>query len=302
MKRIGNALATATAVLLLPACSDSADITEPEPIEFRDALYEVVVERDIVYGTGEIALPPGQKDLLLDLYKPATLNGPDVRPGIVLIHGGGFTRGSKTDPSMTELGHRFAEIGYVAVSIDYRLTGDAPTTEDLATEPNDSLKVAAAAARVDAALAVQWLRDHAAAYDIDPNRIAIAGYSAGAITALGVTYWAPGVQHAEVSAVFSLSGGLYGSEGQVDAGEPPALLIHGELDGAKDQHEAFAARADEVGLTYEMYELPGLNHQDMAGSFDTPLGSTTVWGVIVDFMFDHLDLRFVFPDELAPDY
>jgi len=290
MRRLSHAGAAVAAVVLLTGCSDTI---APEPIDlidFIDAQHDVVVEQDIVYATGDVRLPsPGQRDLLLDLYRPATPGTPSVRPGIVLAHGGGFTSGSKTSPSVTELGRRFAARGYVAVSINYRLTGDDPPTEDLATNPSDPVSVAAAAARVDAALAVEWLRDHAADYDVDPDRIAIAGYSAGAIAALGVAYWEPGVQHADVRAVFSLSGGLYGREGEIDAGEPPLLLVHGELDTARAPHEAVAGRAAAVGLTYQMHVIPGVGH-DTPQALDNAMGSTTAWEVVVEFLYEHLDL------------
>lgn len=287
MPRLSHPVALVAAAALLTGCSDAI---VPAPVELLDPIHEVVVERDIVYGTGEVRPAPDPKDLHLDVYRPRALETPSVRPGIVLIHGGSFTTGSKSSAPIPELGRRFAERGYVAVAINYRLVGDDPPTEDLATDPSDPVKVAAAAARVDAALAVQWLRDHAANYDVDPNRIAIAGYSAGAVTALGVTYWQPGVQHADVDAVVSLSGGLHGSEGVIDAGEPPVLLIHGALDTAKPLHEAIASRAAEVGVTYQMHEIPGVDHAGMRTALDAAVGSSTAWGAVVDFLYDHLDL------------
>lgn len=285
-------LACLLAVLSLAAACGDNEITTPAPppIEFLDQVHAVTIEADIVYGTGPVRRPaPGDRTLLLDLYRPSTPGTPAVRPGIVVIHGGGFTRGSKTDGFSTDLATRYAGRGYVAVSIDYRLTGDDPPTEDLATDPTDSVRVAAAAARVDAALAVEWLRDNADAYAVDPNRIAIAGYSAGGVTAMGVAYWDPGVEHADVSAVFSLSGGLYGSEQVIDGGEPPLVMVHGELDHALPQHEAAAERAVEVGLTYEMYEIPGAGH-DTPNWLDSTVDGTTIRQHVARFLYDQMDL------------
>jgi len=288
MERMRRTLANVAAAALLTAC---ADTIEPLPIDFLDPQYEVVVERDSVYATGEVRRPEtGQKDLLLDVYRPATLGGPALRPGIVLVHGGGFTVGDKSRHPIPELARRFAEIGYVAVAINYRLTGDDPPTEALSTNPTDSIRVAAAAARVDAALAVQWLRDHASEYRVHPESIAIGGYSAGATTALGVAYWVPGVQHADVDAVLSLSGGLRDSESMIEAGEPPLLLIHGEFDSARPYSKAVADRAAEVGLTYEMHEIPGVDHAGVKDALDQVIGSSTMWSIIRGFLYDHLYL------------
>jgi len=287
MKRMREASGVLVVAATLTTCSDS--IT-PEPADFIDTQYEVVVEENVPYATGEVRQPtPGEKQLLLDLYRPATPGVPAVRPGVVLVHGGGFSGGSKVSEPVADLARRLAELGYVAVSIEYRLMADDPPTEDLATDPSDPQRVAAAAARVDAALAVEWLRDHAGDYAVDPDRIAIAGYSAGAVTAIGVAYWEPGVQRADVRAVFALSGGLPGSETRIEAGEPPLLLIHGGDDTARAAQEAVASRADEVGLDHEIHQLPGIDHQE-AKNLDNPVGSGTVWSTVRHFFFEQLDL------------
>lgn len=278
------------AALLATACGDSGTpVTVAENV-FLDPTFDVAVEPDLVYGTGEVRRPSvGTKDLHLDLYRPDVAGSPPQRPGLVLAHGGGFTSGDKTVASMVDLATFFAQRGYVAVSIEYRLTGDDPPTEDLATDPLDPVRVAAAAARVDAGAAVRWMRDNASAYGIDPNRIAVAGYSAGAVTALGVAYWEPGVQHEDVQAVFSLSGGLYGSEDQLEAGEPPLILIHGENDHARPESEAMAARAELVGVTHEVYEIPGVDH-DTPPVLGTVVDGLTLRDHVARFFYDQLGL------------
>ena len=46
------------------------------------------------------------------------------RPVVLLMHGGGFLFNDKTSDTMPELGTLLAQRGYVAVSINYRLTGN----------------------------------------------------------------------------------------------------------------------------------------------------------------------------------
>ena len=102
----------------------------------------------------------GAHDLKLDLYLPA--NGSTApHPAIVFVHGGGWRAGVRAN--FAPMAIRMAERGYVAATISYRLSPEAPYP----------------AAVNDAKAAVRWVRTHAAEYGIDPGRIAIAGGSAG---------------------------------------------------------------------------------------------------------------------------
>src|SRR5690348_15922081 len=86
---------------------------------------------------------------------------PGARRAIVLIHGGGWRAGSKESLDPTAL--RFAESGWTAFSISYRLVPPAPWD----------------AAKADALAAVRWVRAHAARFGFDPRRLAVFGTSAG---------------------------------------------------------------------------------------------------------------------------
>ncbi len=76
--------------------------------------------------------------------------------------------------------------------------------------------------------AVRFVRAHAAAYGVDPNRIAIGGSSAGAITALQVGYASSENPASKVRAALSLSGANLLST--ISKGDAPALLFHGTAD------------------------------------------------------------------------
>ena len=108
----------------------------------------------ITYGTG------GGKPLLLDLACPAAPSA-KPRPGVVFIHGGAWAGSDRKNggPLITLL----AANGFVAVSIDYRLSGVAGFPAQLE----------------DGKCAVRFLRAHAADYGVDPERIGVAGGSAG---------------------------------------------------------------------------------------------------------------------------
>lgn len=270
-------------------CSAQERFLEPE-FGFR-------VVSDIVYATGAVRSPePGEIDLLLDLYLPTGDNVPTLSPGFVLIHGGGFTEGSKTG-AMISFGRNYAQRGYVCTSINYRLVRDDPPTEDLAVTPSDPLSVTAAAARVDAARAVEWMRANAATYRIDPTRIAIGGYSAGAITALGVAYRDPGIQGTDVQVVLSLSGGLYGTEYIIDGDDPPLIMIHGTADPTVPFSLAqdIATRAFSVGLTLEFYPLEGVGH-GTPFVLDTTIDGVRLSRRIMNFFYEHLRLEGLLPN------
>lgn len=102
----------------------------------------------------------GPRELQLDLYAPAPTMA-DQRPAVVLVHGGGWRAGYREN--MMPLAHQLALRGYVTATISYRLSPEAPYP----------------AAIHDVKAAVRWLRMNAKTYGINPERIAVAGGSAG---------------------------------------------------------------------------------------------------------------------------
>jgi acetyl esterase/lipase len=96
---------------------------------------------------------------VMDIHIPD--GGRKARPAVMMIHGGAWRYGDRGH--YTEAAERFAAAGYVAATIEYRLVpaGVYP------------------AAAQDCLCALSFLRANAAAYGIDPNRIAVTGYSAG---------------------------------------------------------------------------------------------------------------------------
>ncbi len=181
------------------------------------------VTRDIQYGSApDNAGNPVA--LRLDLYQPSgdTQTG---RPAVVWVHGGGFSSGDKATGPVVDLSNTFAKLGYVAVSINYRLL-----------RPEAPQAVAAIAAKHDAQAAVRWLRANAARYRIDADRIGIGGASAGAGTANLVGVFSedtgesgnPGFS-SKVGGFVTISGAVPGGQ-FASAGDAPGLLFHGTAD------------------------------------------------------------------------
>jgi acetyl esterase/lipase len=116
------------------------------------------VESDVVFGKG------GDMDLRLDIYHPTAT--PEKRMAIIHLHGGGFTGGSKAGVASSS--RAFAGLGYVSIASQYRLTGQGRWPAQIE----------------DTKAAIRWTRANASRLNIDPNNIAIAGYSAGGLMAL----------------------------------------------------------------------------------------------------------------------
>ena len=130
---------------------------------------------------------------------------------MVWVHGGGFSGGDKTSGEIVSEATDMAKKGYFNVSINYRLYG--PGCSAAGGGSQVGCIQAMIDAQHDAQAAVRFLRKNAATYKIDPNRIAMGGSSAGAITALHVaansedpgTSGNPGFSSA-IKAAVSLSG------------------------------------------------------------------------------------------------
>jgi acetyl esterase/lipase len=108
--------------------------------------------------------------LRLDLAIPPNATPAAPQPLIIWIHGGGFRQGGKEDGVAEAL--TYARAGYVAATINYRLTPDNDANPTVRT-------MAITHACEDAMNAIRYLKANAGVYHIDPLRIATIGSSAG---------------------------------------------------------------------------------------------------------------------------
>jgi len=188
------------------------------PVRYRDAIFNsVTVTSNVTYGSA-VNLENQTIPLELDMYQP-TGDTVTSRPAIVWVHGGSFCCGDKTSSELVDEATTFSKEGYVNVSINYRL--ESPGCSGTLSNCVPAIQEAAA----DAQTAVRFLRMNAATYGIDPNRIAIGGSSAGAITALNVGYSSSEDPSARVRAAVSLSGAQLGV-GTISPGDAPAIDFH----------------------------------------------------------------------------
>ena len=136
------------------------------------------ITHDIIYAR------PGVRSLKLDVYesqiRPAR---DDLYPAIITIHPGSWRNRDKGEWYAPH--HRYlASQGYVVFDIQYRLAQEATWPAQIE----------------DVLCAIQWVRDHAAQYQVNPACIALMGRSAGAHLALRTAYDA----RANVQAVVAL--------------------------------------------------------------------------------------------------
>ena len=96
----------------------------------------------------------------LDIYLPNEEE--KIYPVIISIHGGAFMSGDKADNQVLPM-LKGLERGYAVVSINYRLSGEAKFPAQI----------------FDVKAAIRWVKANATKYDLDPDKIAVWGGSAG---------------------------------------------------------------------------------------------------------------------------
>ena len=300
--------------LSLSACSDSTAPTPPPPTTnpaiatpppAPPPVATPASETAVVYANA--AVTGGTRTLRLDVYQsgaPCT----EPRPYVLLLHGGGFQNGSRRTPQLQQQGEAVAELGFVGIAIDYRLTGDAPIPsvefEPIRDEllsratttpvPNAERNVAntIASAIEDAVTAVRWIEENATERCIDASRFAIWGNSAGANIGQVMSY---GLDDFFIVSpkpdVFIDYWGAVPFDGLLFQGDPPLFILHGDQDPVVDYAEALGleAEARAQSVPYSFYTVEGAGH-----SFDElRIGVTTVDGrtlleLTLDFINAHL--------------
>jgi len=120
-------------VSLISCDKDDDNIITPEipvPTVKLNTTYEVNITENITYAEGlshngwngpNTSVFP----LLMDSYVPD--NDLQNRPLLMLIHGGGFSGGSKQQEVLVDMANYYASRGFVVFSIDYRLRYDRGT-------------------------------------------------------------------------------------------------------------------------------------------------------------------------------
>ena len=126
------------------------------PVAAQTQEKQITVTENVAYRTD--AGPSTVLDVAQPLFGPQT-----NRPAILIIHGGGWSAGSKNDMVYRTLMIDYAMKGYVVCNMNYRLVQEAPLP----------------ACIEDVQAAVRWMKSNAQKLGIDPQHIGTYGHSAG---------------------------------------------------------------------------------------------------------------------------
>jgi len=231
---------------------------------------DVYVRRDIEYARY------GEMRLNLDAGLPQTAA---PCPAVIVVHGGGWVRGDRA-VDVAPLLQPLSDAGFAWFSISYRLV-------------NDFTQFGAGIEDVQAA--IRFVKAHAAEYNVDPNRIALVGESAGGhLAAMAALADDPATRVNAVVALYAptdlaaiartskqvpqwIRDNLQGTPFEaiilarlkelspiehVRRDMPPFLLIHGTADTLVpfEQSRAMCDRMKAAGARCELYAVEGAGH------------------------------------------
>jgi acetyl esterase/lipase len=252
---------------LLAGCSPLKSFNAVLPKDTASKL----IARDVAFGGGERGR--------LDLYAPRRLAAGEKLPVIVFFYGGSWSSGDKAGYGF--VGRALAAQGFVVAIPDYRLVPQVRFPGFVE----------------DGAAAVKWVRANAARYGGDPDRLVLAGHSAGAYNAAMLALdpqWL-GAERAAVRGFAGLAGpydflplddpSTIAAFGQApnpkatqpisfaSAGDPPALLLVAGEDRLVFPRNSIrlAARLREAGVPVEVKTYPQLGHIGILTAIARPL-------------------------------
>ena len=210
----------------VPATTTSA----PGALDVRATFPGATSHRGVTY-----AVVRGFRPLLLDVHVPVA--APSPVPCVVWVHGGGWEAGDRRHPPadwpLDLLFGAFLDAGLAVATVDYRLSGEAHHPAQVH----------------DVKAAVRFVRDRAGVLGIDPDRLGVAGESAGG----------------HLAAMIALTAGQPALDGDVgrDLVDPrvstavrAAAILYGVTD--------FAAQVDALGLAPE--DLPATPEVRLLGA------------------------------------
>jgi len=241
--------------------------------------WNVRVVEDVVFGQARTV--DGQIETLrLDVYLPEDDPQP-LRPAILWFHGGGFRPGNdKRQVYIPQFANAFASRGYVGIAPDYRVRAD----------PEPDMAGAVRDAVADARMAFNWVRAHSHDYGIDPNRLVLAGGSAGGMTVLNLCHEASQPLDRRRDGVFAILD-MWGSPDRpyrlfdrVNPNSPPTLLIHGTADALVPYQCSYdlSAELTQAGVDNVLLTLPDAPH--------TPLmHMERIVATMERFLYDRID-------------
>lgn len=199
---------------------------EPQPVQNWEGIRKAdqfgpSALQNNVFGDMNFSTDKRSEDCLyLNVWTPA-VTGKEKLPVLVYLHGGGLFAGSGSEPRYA--GESMARKGIISITINYRLGifGFFAHPELTKESPNHT---SGNYGYLDQYAALKWIKANIAAFGGDPNRVTVAGESAGSIS---------------VSALMcsplskDLFAGAIGSSGSLMGALSPIPLADAEKNGLK---------------------------------------------------------------------
>ncbi|MDR0849837.1 MAG: alpha/beta hydrolase [Propionibacteriaceae bacterium] len=242
---------------------------------------------NVLVSTLYIPGPTDADPVLVKVHRTPAEPGQGPRPGLVYIHGGGWSTGSALSPEMdATCGWFAANAGVVVVNVEYRLAPENPFP----------------AGFDDCWAALTWVADNADLLGIDPERLGIGGGSAGGNLSAALTLKAkaeggpalklqlleaPVVDLTMSSDSIHIFDEEYPAVAQMAAALPPryladptdatnpyvspllapdlsglprAVILTCEIDPVRDEGRRYAERLKEAGVPVEFTQYEGMLH------------------------------------------
>ena len=325
---------------------------EPEYKEFskryQEEYFKVKIIKDVEYGKASgfwTSYPSADEDnyvkvltdgigasfkkkelsLRMDVYLPQE-DTMKKRPLLIMIHGGAFYIGDKASQAFQKWCTHFASLGYVTVSLNYRL-GFRLSKQSIERTGYNAVQ--------DAHAATRYLVKHRDEYGIDTSLIFVGGSSAGAITSLNLAFMRNNTRpKSSYGKLFTEDLGNIESSGnkikvpfhikavanmwgavndlkQLENSRTSIISVHGDADQIVPYDNGFPfsdikgpvgemffekmygsasihRKAKQLGLREEMYPLKGMGH----GPYEDKNGNLTP---VFNFIQDHMD-AFFYPE------
>ena len=200
---------------------------------FTQERYSSVLFDEINTETVTYATKDGEA-LKMDIYIPQ--NDPDFeRATLIYLHGGGFSTGTRDSEKIVEFCNRLAGYGYVVVSMSYRLSRKNKDTGFGCDCPAEDKLNTFIGAIQDIQDASYFLVENREQFGINPQKLILAGSSAGAEAALNAAYQPPmcyGLDSGPVSyaGVISMAGAIPDTVVIYGESAIPSLFFHGTDD------------------------------------------------------------------------
>lgn len=190
--------------------------------------YIPIVQSTYVYSQHQ------EEELELDLYEPTNPPPPEGRTLVLYFHGGGFSEGSPKEPRYVQFMEKLAQGGMLAAAVSYRLTmrGRSMGCDQLQEE-----KIAAFRNAVqDVWAATAFVYTKTEEWAVNPQRIVLAGSSAGAEAVVNAAFWPDGALGVEnrglpidfkYAGLLAMAGALLDLDWVTESSAIPICLFHG---------------------------------------------------------------------------